>query len=164
MMASGRAARVSSSSSRATTRAMTMDDVDRSIDGRDGRDRDDDDAMDDDGPRPDGRRRSRRSIDRWTTIASIASIGSPPSSSSSNGAGGHEIWSVPIVGLGRLSGRRRRDARTGGGGRARGEWTNDAWGGRSWTRSVGEGGRGDARERETRRGIGDARDARRRDE
>ena len=36
-------------------------------------------------------------------------------------------------------------------------------GGRSWTRSVGEGGRGDARERETRRGIGDARDARRRD-
>ena len=36
-------------------------------------------------------------------------------------------------------------------------------GGRSWTRSVGGGGRGDARERETRRGIGDARDARRRD-
>ena len=174
---------LSSSSSRATTRAVTMDD-DGSIDrARWAWTRAWTRWVMDDERRGPSRWMTidRWTIDRWRTIASIdrvdprgrdrcaridaidASIGSPSSSSSANGAGGHEMWSVPIAGRRRLSGRRRRDARTGGGGRARGEWTNDAWGGRSWTRSVGEGGRGDARERETRRGIGDARDARRRD-
>ena len=173
---------LSSSSSRATTRAVTMDD-DGSIDrARWAWTRAWTRWVMDDERRGRLKTIDRWTIDRWRTIASIdrvdprgrdrcaridaidASIGSPSSSSSANGAGGHEMWSVPIAGRRRLSGRRRRDARTGGG------WSREGGmdercveGGRSWTRSVGEGGRGDARERETRRGIGDARDARRRD-
>ena len=166
---------LSSSSSRATTRAVTMDD-DGSIDGRDGRGRARGWVIDHERRGPSRWLTiDRWTIDRWRTIASIdrvdprgrdrcaridaidASIGSPSSSSSANGAGGHEMWSVPIAGRRRLSGRRRRDARTGGGGRARGEWTNDAWRGvgRGRVRSGG-GARRRVRERDAARDRGRA--------
>lgn len=118
-------------------RRASMDD-DRSVD---------DDRVDRVDPR--GRERCAR-IDRVRRVRRSAS-----SSSSSNGAGVREIWFRSRVS--NASGVDEDETRGPGGGDAAGEWTNDASGGRSWTRSVGGARR---RERETRRGIGDARGTR----
>ena len=148
--------------------------MDRSI-GRDGRGRARGWVMDDErrGPsrwmtidrgRSMGGGRSRRSIASIRAVA-IDARGSTRSTRRSDrhrhrrlqtGRGSRDVVG-PIAGRRRLSGRRRRDARTGGGGRARGEWTNDAWRGvgRGRVRSGG-GGRRRARERDAARDRGRA--------
>ena len=104
----------------------------------------------------------RWTIDRWRTIASIDRI-AIVIVVCKRGGGSRDVVGPDRGSTTPLGSTTTRREDRGGWSREGGMDERCVEGGRSWTRSVGEGGRGDARERETRRGIGDARDARRRD-